>query len=126
MDITVISSKNAPEAIGPYSQAVKAGGFVFVSGCLPIDMATGALCDGDIAQQTCCAIKNLSAILDAAGSSLGKVVKTTVFVKDLAHFQTINQAYAEFFTHDAPSRSCVQVAALPKDAQLEIEAIALA
>lgn len=126
MDTTVISTKNAPDAIGPYSQAIKAGGFVFVSGCLPIDMSTGVLSDSGIDEQTRHALRNLSAILEAAGSGLGKVVRTTVFVKDLKDFQTINQTYSEFFVHNAPSRSCVQVAALPKDAQVEIDAIALA
>lgn len=126
MEKQIVSTTLAPAAIGPYSQGITANGFVFVSGCLPVDMATGALSTGDIAEQTRHAMRNLSAILEAAGSSMDKVVKTTIFVADLGNFQRINGAYAEFFPSAPPSRSCVQVAALPKNAQIEIEAIALA
>jgi len=126
MDITVISTPKAPSAIGPYSQGIKANGMVFVSGCLPIDMTTGNLSTGDIAEQTRCSMKNIEAILTEAGSSLAQIVKTTIFVKDLANFAAINAAYAEFFSANPPARACVQVAALPKNAELEIEAIALA
>lgn len=125
MEKQVVATAKAPGAIGPYSQGIKAGNLVFVSGCLPIDMATGQLSTGDIAEQTRHSLRNIAAILEAAGSSLDKVVKTTIFVKDLKNFQAINAAYAEFFASDAPARSCVQVAALPKNAELEIEAIAL-
>ena len=124
MEKQVVATAKAPGAIGPYSQGIKAGKLVFVSGCLPIDMSTGQLSTGDIAEQTRHSLRNIAAILEAAGSSLDKVVKTTIFVKDLQNFQTINAAYAEFFASDAPARSCVQVAALPKNAELEIEAIA--
>ena len=124
MEMQVIATKKAPDAIGPYSQGVKVGNFVFVSGCLPIDMTTGQLSTGDIAEQTRHSMRNVSSILEAAGSSLDKVVKTTIFVKDLNNFQAINAAYAEFFASGAPARACVQVAALPKNAELEIEAIA--
>ena len=124
MEMQVIATKKAPDAIGPYSQGVKVGNFVFVSGCLPIYMTTGQLSTGDIAEQTRHSMRNVSSILEAAGSSLDKVVKTTIFVKDLNNFQAINAAYAEFFASGAPARACVQVAALPKNAELEIEAIA--
>ena len=124
MEMQVIATKKAPDAIGPYSQGIKVGNFVFVSGCLPIDMTTGQLSTGDIAEQTRHSMLNVSSILEAAGSSLDKVVKTTIFVKDLNNFQAINAAYAEFFASGAPARACVQVAALPKNAELEIEAIA--
>ncbi len=126
MDRQVINTPKAPAAIGPYSQGIKANGMVFVSGCLPIDMSTGDLSTGDIAEQTRCAIRNVDTILKEAGSELNKVVKTTIFVKDLANFADINGAYAEFFSAEPPARACVQVAALPKNAELEIEAIALA
>lgn len=125
MEKIVISTPKAPSAIGPYSQGIVANGMVYVSGCLPIDMTTGDLSTGDIAEQTRCSMKNVAAILEEAGSSLDKVVKTTIFVKDLANFGAINAAYAEFFTGAAPARACVQVAALPKNAELEIEAVAL-
>ncbi|MBR6425681.1 MAG: RidA family protein [Oscillospiraceae bacterium] len=125
MEKKVVYTPAAPAAIGPYSQGIVAGDFVYVSGCLPIDMTTGELSTGDVAEMTRCSLRNVSAILEAAGSNLSKVVKTTVFVKDLANFATINAAYAEFFADAAPARSCVQVAALPKGAELEIEAVAL-
>ena len=125
MELKVVETENAPAAIGPYSQGVVANGFVYVSGCLPIDMKTGALSTGDIAEMTRCSLRNVAAILEKAGSSLDKVVKTTVYVKNLGDFAVINSAYAEFFTGTAPARACVQVAALPKDAQIEIEAVAV-
>lgn len=126
MERKVISTEKAPAAIGPYSQGILANGFVYVSGCLPIDMKTGELSTGDMAEQTRCSLRNVAAILEAAGSSLDKVVKTTVFVTNLANFGTVNSAYAEFFQGGAPARACVQVAALPKNAEIEIEAVALA
>jgi 2-iminobutanoate/2-iminopropanoate deaminase len=125
MEKKVIYTPNAPAAIGPYSQGIEAGDFIYVSGCLPIDMATGEISTGDVAEMTRCSMKNVAAILEAAGSDLSKVVKTTIFVKDLKNFGVINAAYAEFFQDAPPARACVQVAALPKDAELEIEAVAL-
>ena len=126
MERKVISTEKAPAAIGPYSQGILANGFVYVSGCLPIDMKTGELSTGDIAEQTRCSLRNVAAILEASGSSLDKVVKTTVFVTNLANFGAVNGAYAEFFPGEAPARAGGQVAALPKNAEIEIEAVALA
>jgi 2-iminobutanoate/2-iminopropanoate deaminase len=121
----VVASKDAPRAIGPYSQAVKAGGFVFASGQIAIDPATGKLIEGDIAAQTERVLKNLTAVLAAAGSGMDRVVKTTVFLKNLADFPAMNEAYAKFFASALPARSTVQVAGLPKDALLEIDVLAL-
>jgi 2-iminobutanoate/2-iminopropanoate deaminase len=126
MHRTVISTERAPAAIGPYSQAIAAGSLIFLSGQLPIDPATGALIDGDIAAMTRQIFRNIETVLAAAGSTLSKVVKVTVFLTDLNDFQAMNAAYAEFFTHDPPARSTVQVARLPRDARIEIEVIALA
>ncbi|MGQ9925865.1 MAG: RidA family protein [Chloroflexaceae bacterium] len=126
MHRTVISTERAPAAIGPYSQAIAAGSLIFLSGQLPIDPATGALIDGDIAAMTRQIFRNIETVLAAAGSTLSKVVKVTVFLTDLNDFQEMNAAYAEFFTHDPPARSTVQVARLPRDARIEIEVIALA
>ncbi len=120
-----VSTPNAPSAIGPYSQAVVAGDFVFCSGQIPLDPATGVLVEGDIAVQTRRVLENLRAVLEAAGSGLGRVVKTTVFLADLADFQEMNAVYAEYFGEDPPARAAVQVAALPKGARIEIEAVAL-
>lgn len=113
----------APAAIGPYSHACVAGGFVYTSGQLGFDPESGKLADG-IEAQTHFALKNLSAILEASGASLAQVVKTTVFVTDLANFATVNRIYGEYFTGDYPARSCVQVAALPAGGLVEIEAVA--
>ena len=121
-----VSTPSAPAAIGPYSQAVVAGGFVFCSGQIPLDPATGALVEGDIGVQTRRVLENLKAVLEAAGSGLDRVVKTTVFLADLADFQAMNAVYAEYFGGDPPARAAVQVAALPKGARIEIEAVALA
>ncbi|MFQ3662871.1 MAG: RidA family protein [Chloroflexaceae bacterium] len=126
MHRTVVSTERAPAAIGPYSQAIAAGNLIFLSGQLPVDPATGELIDGDIAAMTRQIFKNIETVLAAAGSTLGKVVKVTVFMADLNDFQAMNAAYAEFFPHDPPARSTVQVARLPRDARIEIEAIALA
>ncbi len=125
MSRSAISTEHAPAAIGPYSQAIVAGGLVFVSGQLPIDPATGQFVEGDIAAMTRQIFRNLEAILSTAGSSLAQVVKTTVFLADLADFQEMNAAYAEFFGANPPARSTVQVARLPRDARIEIEAVAL-
>lgn len=126
MHRTVISTERAPAAIGPYSQAIAVGNLIFLSGQLPIDPATGALIDGDIAAMTRQIFRNIETVLAAAGSTMGKVVKVTVFMADLNDFQAMNAAYAEFFPHDPPARSTVQVARLPRDARIEIEVVALA
>lgn len=120
----VISSAKAPGAIGPYSQAISAGGFVFVSGQLPVDPATGAFPSDDIGELTAQSLRNLAAILEEAGLGLENVVKTTVFLKDMNDFAAMNKVYAEFFKDACPARSAVEVAKLPKNARIEIEAIA--
>lgn len=126
MERKVVSSEHAPAAIGPYSQAIVAGGLVFLSGQLPVDPTTGAMVEGDIGGMTRRIFANLEAVLEAAGSSLSKVVKVTVFLADMNDFQSMNTAYAEFFPADPPARSTVQVARLPRDARIEIEVVALA
>lgn len=120
-----ISTPNAPKAIGPYSQAIKANGFVFVSGQVAFDPATGNLISGGIEQQTEQVLKNLSAILQAAGSGFDKVVKTSVFLKNMSEFAQMNEIYAKFFTGTPPARSTVEVARLPRDVSVEIDVIAL-
>ncbi len=120
----IISTENAPGAIGPYSQAVKTGNMVFVSGQIPIDPATGQFVSEDVAEQTDQVFKNLRAVLEAAGSSLEKVVKTTVFLADMNDFAAMNEVYGKYFTVDYPARATVQAARLPRDARVEIEAIA--
>jgi len=120
-----IQTDNAPAAIGPYSQAIKAGGFVFVSGQIPIDPQTGQFVPGGIAEQTEQVLKNLSAVLEAAGSSLGLVVKTTVFLADMKEFSGMNEVYATYFSGPPPARATVAEAGLPRDARVEIEAVAL-
>ncbi len=122
----VIATKNAPQAIGPYSQAIKANGFIFVSGQICIDPATGQLINGDVAAQTDRVLKNLSAVLAAAGSGLDRVVRTTVFLKSMGDFATMNEVYARFFTSAPPARSTVEVGRLPKDVLVEIDVIAVA
>jgi len=122
----VISTDKAPAAVGPYSQAVRTGDFVFAAGQVAIDPAAGKLIEGDVAAQTRQALTNLSAVLGAAGSSLDRVVKMTVFLKDINHFKTMNAVYTEFFPSDPPARSAIEVAALPLGALVEIEAIAVA
>jgi 2-iminobutanoate/2-iminopropanoate deaminase len=119
-----ISTDQAPKAIGPYSQAVRAGNLLFVSGQIPINPATGNMIDGDIAAQTRRVFENLSAILKAAGGSLENVVRTTVFLADMEDFAAMNEVYASFFSTPAPARSTVQAARLPKDARIEIDASA--
>jgi 2-iminobutanoate/2-iminopropanoate deaminase len=121
----VISTPNAPQAIGPYSQAIRANGFIFVSGQIPVDPATQKIIEGGVAQQTEQVIRNLEAILKAAGSSLEKVVRTGVFLKDMGEFAAMNDIYERFFPQSAPARSTVEVARLPKDVRVEIDAIAL-
>ena len=122
----VIATKDAPQAIGPYSQAIRANGFVFVSGQVAIDPATQQVISGSIAEQTDRVLKNLAAILTAAGSSLEKVVRSTVFLKNMADFAAMNEVYARYFNSNPPARSTVEAARLPKDVQVEIDVIALA
>jgi len=122
----IISTKEAPQAIGPYSQAIRANGFVFVSGQIAIDPATQQVISGDVAAQTDRVLKNLSAILKAAGSGLEKVVRSTVFLKDMTDFAAMNEVYGRYFTTAPPARSTVQAARLPKDVLVEIDVIALA
>ena len=124
MEKSVISTNNAPAAIGPYSQAIKVGNLVFISGQIPIIPATGEILGGDIKLQTRQVLENLKNILEAAGSSLDNVVKTTVFMKDLNDYTAINDVYKEFFTDKPPARAAVQAARLPRDVGVEIEAIA--
>ena len=120
-----IQTDNAPAAIGPYSQAIKAGGFVFASGQIPTDPQTGQFVPGGIAEQTEQVLKNLSAVLEAAGSSLDRVVKTTVFLADMKEFSSMNEVYKDFFPSPQPARSTVAAAGLPRDARVEIEVVAL-
>lgn len=119
----VINTKNAPGAIGPYSQGIIVGDFVYTSGQIPINPATGVM-ETDIKIATKQSMENVKAILEAAGTSLENVVKTSIFLKDLNDFAVVNEIYGTYFTENPPARSCVQVAKLPKDAVIEIEAIA--
>ncbi len=122
----VISTEKAPQALGPYSQAIRANGFIFCSGQIPIDPAAGAVVATTAEDQARQAITNLRHVLEAAGSGLDKVVKTTVFISDMNDFAVVNDVYAELFGSTKPARSCVQAARLPKDVKIEIEAIAVA
>ncbi|MCR4999588.1 MAG: RidA family protein [Lachnospiraceae bacterium] len=119
----VIATDKAPAAIGPYSQAIEVGNMVFTSGIIPVVPSTGEIPEGSVAQADQ-AFQNLSNLLEAAGTSMAKVVKTTVFIKEMNDFAAINEVYAKYFPEPYPSRSCVEVARLPKDVMLEIEAIA--
>jgi 2-iminobutanoate/2-iminopropanoate deaminase len=121
-----VATKNAPQAIGPYSQAVVANGFAFCSGQIPTDPETGEFVPGGIAEQTEQVLRNLSAVLEAAGSGLGLVVKTTVFLADMDDFAAMNEVYGRFFKEGPPARSTVEAARLPRGARVEIEAVALA
>ncbi len=125
MNRTVIATPNAPQAIGPYSQAISTDDMIFVSGQIPLDPDTGQLVEGTIEIQTRRVLENVQATLEAAGSSLANVIKTTVFLKDMNDFSAMNAVYAEFFSQEPPARSTVQVAALPKGALVEIEVIAV-
>jgi len=120
---TVVNTDKAPAAIGPYSQAIKAGGFLFVSGQLPVDPLNGNIVDGGVGAQTKQSLENMKSILSCQNVSMESVVKTTVFLANMDDFQTVNGIYAEYFSKEAPARSCIQVAKLPKDALVEIEAI---
>jgi len=122
----VIATDSGPKAIGPYSQAVRANGFVFVSGQIALDPRTQQLVSGEIKVQTERVLENLKAILNAAGSSLEKVVRTTVFLADMNEFAAMNEVYARYFAEQAPARSTVQAARLPRDVRVEIDVIALA
>ena len=121
----IISTKDAPQAIGPYSQAIKANGFIFTSGQIAIDPATQQVITGDVATQTDRVLRNLSEILEAAGSGLGKVVRATVFLKNMNDFAAMNEVYGKYFSSAPPARSTVEVTRLPKDMLVEIDVIAL-
>ena len=125
MNKTIIATDKAPQAIGPYSQAIEANGFIFTSGVIPIDTATNTLVEGDITVQAKQAIGNLEALLKECGSDTEHVVKTVVFIKDMNDFAAVNEVYASYFKTDCPARSCVEVARLPKDVLIEIEAVAI-
>lgn len=125
MNKIIISTDKAPKAIGPYSQAIEVNGMIFTSGVIPINPETNELVKGDIKVQAEQAIGNLAALLKEAGSDTEQVIKTTVFIKDMNDFAAVNEIYAKYFTKDFPARSCVEVARLPKDVLIEIEAIAL-
>ena len=122
----IVRTEGAPGAIGPYSQAVVAGGFVFASGQIPLDPATGQFVEGGVREQTAQVLRNLSKVLEAAGSDLSRVVKTTVFLADMNDFAAMNEVYGRYFKEGPPARSTVEAARLPRDARVEIEAVALA
>jgi 2-iminobutanoate/2-iminopropanoate deaminase len=122
----IIATEKAPGAIGPYSQAIKAGNMIFCSGQIPIDPATGDFVAGGVVEQAEQVLKNLSAVLEAAGSGLDRVVKTTVFLADMSDFSAMNEVYAKYFGESKPARATVQAARLPRDARVEIDCIALA
>jgi len=122
----VIATDTAPKAIGPYSQAIRSAGLLFLAGQIPLDPVTMQLVEGDIAKQTERVLENVKAILAAAGSSLDRVVKTTVFLKDMGEFAAMNEVYGRYFPQNPPARSTVEAARLPRDARIEIEVIALA
>ncbi|HKS81360.1 MAG TPA: RidA family protein [Candidatus Acidoferrales bacterium] len=122
----VIATEKGPKAIGPYSQAIKAGGFVFISGQVAFDPATGQLVEGDVAKQTARVLENLKAIAEAAGTSLDKAVKATVFLKDMNDFAAMNEVYAKYFSKEPPARATVEVARLPRDVRVEIDIVAIA
>ncbi len=121
----IINTEKAPAAIGPYSQAIEVNNMVYTSGVIPIDPTTNTLVTGPIEEQAEQALKNLANLLEAAGTSTDNVIKTVVFIKDMNDFAKINEVYAKYFTKDFPARSCVEVARLPKDVLIEIEAIAV-
>lgn len=126
MSREIVRTDKAPAAVGPYSQGVRAGGWVFVSGQVPLDPQTGELVSGGVEEQARQALKNLQAVLEAAGLTLGHVVKATVFLTDMDSFQRVNEVYASFFASDPPARACVEVSRLPKGADVEVEAVAYA
>jgi 2-iminobutanoate/2-iminopropanoate deaminase len=120
----IVATDKAPKAIGPYSQAVISNGFVFLAGQIPLDPVSGQIIEGDVAKQTERVFENLRAVLEAAGSSLAKVVKTTVFLKDMGEFAAMNEVYSRYFPANAPARSTVEAARLPRDVRVEIDCIA--
>jgi len=120
-----VHTDKAPTAIGPYSQAIDTGALIYTSGQIPIDPSTGQVVSGGIKEQTAQVLENLKNVLEAAGSSMEKVIKTTVFMKDLSDFSAMNEVYAKYFSEPYPARSCVEVNRLPKDVLIEIEAVAL-
>ncbi len=120
----IVQTDNAPKAIGPYSQAIKSGQLVFTAGQIPLDPSTGKLVEGDIRVQTKRVLDNLVAVLEAAGSSMAQVIKTTCFLSDMADFPAFNEVYAEYFSANKPARSTVQVAQLPLNARVEVECVA--
>ena len=120
----IVSTDQAPKAIGPYSQAVISNGFAFLSGQIPLDPATGQLIDGDVAAQTERVLENLKSVLEAAGCSLASVVKTTVYLKDMGEFARMNEVYGRYFTGNPPARATVEAARLPRDVRVEIDCIA--
>lgn len=122
----VISTEKGPKAIGPYSQAIKASGFIFTAGQVAFDPATGQLVEGDVARQTARVLDNLKAIVEAAGSSLDRAVKTTVYLKDMNDFAAMNEVYARYFPKNPPARSTVEAARLPRDVRVEIDLVAVA
>ena len=119
-----VSSPHAPKAIGPYSQAIRAGSLLFVSGQIPLDPETGQMIEGDVAAQTHRVFQNLKAVLEAAGASLDQVVRATVYVADMNDFGTVNEVYGSYFSSPAPARATIQAARLPRDARVEIDVIA--
>jgi 2-iminobutanoate/2-iminopropanoate deaminase len=121
----VISTDRAPRAIGPYSQAIRANGFIFTAGQIALDPATGQLAEGDVAQQTTRVLENLKGIVEAAGSSLNRAVKATVYLKDMSDFAAMNEVYTRYFPSDPPARSTVEASRLPRDVRLEIDLIVL-
>jgi 2-iminobutanoate/2-iminopropanoate deaminase len=125
MEKRIISTLKAPSAIGPYSQAVAVGNIIYTSGQIPVDPSTGEVVSGDITKATARCIENIRAIAESEGCTLDDVIKTTLFIKDMNQFPLINGAYAEYFKYNMPARSCVEVARLPKDVGIEIEAVIL-
>jgi len=124
MDRKIVKTDKAPQAIGPYSQAIEAGGFVFISGQIPIDPKTGNVVQEDIKSQTTLIMENAKAILDSSGCTMASVVKTTIYLKDMADFGSVNEVYGEYFTVDPPARATVEVSRLPKDVALEMDFVA--
>lgn len=125
MEKQIITTKNAPTAIGPYSQAVKIGNLVYTSGQIPVNPKNGELLTGDIKEQTMQVIENLKAVLEEAGTSLDNVIKSLVFLSDMNNFASMNEVYGTYFSEKQPARSCVEVARLPKDVAIEMEVIAI-
>ena len=120
----IISTDKAPAAIGPYSQAIQVGEFLYTSGQIPLDPKTGAIVEGGVPEQTTRVMENLKAVLEAAGYSMADVIKTAVFITDMGHFGAVNEVYAKYFEKDPPARSCVAVKTLPRDSLVEIEVVA--